>query len=180
MLCRQCQYDLRRLERDVCPECGQAFDRDKPETYLKSAPPNRVLFYCLVLAVVVPAAGLWVWIGMAGLLLITPIVSAVSGLLFANYFERHDKSPRAGGAWGGIISICLLIPLAHAPYVIEEAFFYQGPYPEPFYEEGLVMEVFVFPALVICMLSPIAALTGWIAAVYRSRLVVKRGQAGPT
>ncbi|XAM01377.1 hypothetical protein OT109_08275 [Phycisphaeraceae bacterium D3-23] len=171
MLCKQCQYDLRRLDREVCPECGEAFCRDQPKTYLESLPPNRLLFYSQVVAVVLPAAGLSAWVGIAGVFLAVPIVSVIAGLLFANYFERQGKSPESGGAWGGIITTCLLIPLEHIPYVIEQAFFYQGPYPEPFYEDGLMMEIFAFPALAICMLTPFAALIGWTAARYRSRLI---------
>lgn len=36
MFCRYCLYDLSKTRDPRCPECGGAFDPDKPETMLKS------------------------------------------------------------------------------------------------------------------------------------------------
>jgi hypothetical protein len=37
MFCKQCQYDLRELPENRCPECGQPFNPDDPATYHRRA-----------------------------------------------------------------------------------------------------------------------------------------------
>lgn len=36
MFCSRCQYPLRGLTRDTCPECGTSFDRTDPSTYVRT------------------------------------------------------------------------------------------------------------------------------------------------
>lgn len=170
MYCRHCHYDLQRLDHDICPECGEVFDSGKPETYLKSIPPCRLRLYGLVFGVTLAAAVVAGWVGDAGLLLAIPIVAATAGALCAMNFKRRELSPVHGGIWGGFIATCMLCLMLHMQFVVEEAFFYQGPYPEPFYEDGFVNEVFIFPVIALVIFSPVGMSVGLIAAVISSRL----------
>ena len=38
MYCRQCHYDLRALTTNRCPECGETFDPEKPDTFYPEFP----------------------------------------------------------------------------------------------------------------------------------------------
>lgn len=35
MFCKQCRYNLKANDSGLCPECGNAFDPDNPETFHK-------------------------------------------------------------------------------------------------------------------------------------------------
>lgn len=165
MYCRHCHYDLQRLDQEVCPECGESFDRGKPETYLKSIPPCRMRLYGLVFGVTLVAAVLAGWVGAIGLLLAIPLVAATAGTLYALNFKRRELSPVHGGVWGGFIATCVLLLILHIQFVFEEAFFYQGPYPEPFFEDGFVTEVFLYPVVLLVMFSPVGLVIGLIAGL---------------
>ncbi len=41
MYCRTCKYELKGLQERCCPECGTAFDPNKPATYLRTRHQRR-------------------------------------------------------------------------------------------------------------------------------------------
>jgi hypothetical protein len=47
MLCLTCNYDLRHLRQQRCPECGRTFNSTDPTTYLgkRSREPIYVLLF---------------------------------------------------------------------------------------------------------------------------------------
>lgn len=168
MYCRCCYYDLQRLDQDVCPECGEAFDRGNPKTYLTSIPPCGMRLYGLVFAVTLVAAAFAVWVGDVGFLLAIPLVAAAAGTLCAMNFTRRELPPVHGGVWGGFVATCMLILMLHIHYVVKQAFFYQGPYPEPFFEDGFVTEVFLYPIGGLAVFGPIGMAIGLIAGLITS------------
>ncbi|WP_432797849.1 hypothetical protein [Poriferisphaera sp. WC338] len=47
MFCQKCNYLLDHLHSESCPECGQPFDPQKPDTYLNSPKPSHWQLYRL-------------------------------------------------------------------------------------------------------------------------------------
>lgn len=165
MYCRCCFYDLQQLDQDVCPECGEAFDRDHPESYLTSIPSCRVRLYGLIFAVAMTVGVVVGWVGPIGFLAAILLVPATAGTLCAINFQRRERSPGYGGLWGGLVGISILVLILHIQHVVEETFFYQGPYPEPFFEDGFVTEVFLYPVVLLVVFCPVGMIIGLIAGL---------------
>ncbi len=66
MFCRQCLYPLQHLTSRACPECGQAFDPQRPETYLTDAQRPRQRGLALMSAGAIGAYALVILIHVVG------------------------------------------------------------------------------------------------------------------
>lgn len=84
MFCRKCDYPLRDVSRDACPECGRAFDSDKRRTFRKR--PRRAWVRRLRRAVLL----LFVLYVGSYVLLVRPSVNAFNFMARANSGLFHS------------------------------------------------------------------------------------------
>lgn len=68
--CKKCEYNLRGLTDHVCPECGQGFDPEIPETFSKYGPNVLIDMYRRI-------DGLFMLAMFMGLVVVLPVVCVV-------------------------------------------------------------------------------------------------------
>ncbi|MCE9590122.1 MAG: hypothetical protein K8S99_06325 [Planctomycetes bacterium] len=120
MFCKKCHYGLRGLVRDACPECGEAFDRDDPRTFLsslkvdwrrswKSALVGSIFILILYFIILVGSRNGYVLMGMLIVGLGLPIIPMF--MFFAGIFglAAHRILPGRGMQIVARIFSCVLL-----------------------------------------------------------------------
>jgi hypothetical protein len=125
MYCLSCGYDLRGLPENRCPECGRAFDPNKPTTYITRVESGRR--YLLLASLGIIAVGLafmvaWLadrcdtvlpfsewWTLLGPLLLVAGLCLQFYVLVVSIVAFRRPRATREhSGCWLGALILSLL------------------------------------------------------------------------
>ncbi len=181
MYCRQCHYDLRHLDKSVCPECGTTFDKRSAVTYLDVVPRGRGTIWALAILLAMAAAAVVISMDdSVATMLAFALSTALAGVIgTVDAIRRHSPVTYRGfGGYGGafcaVCVTCMTILLAHG-WFVAGFFFYRGA--RPYFEDGWVDEVFLYPVFFCFFYGVAGGLIGMITGTMTSLCMGLHGRA---